>query len=68
MAILLQYATRKNREWQKRSELNGKHQFLVNADDTDLLGKGINGIKKNTKDLLDVNKEVTSEVKAGKAK
>jgi hypothetical protein len=41
--------------------LNGTRQLLAYADDVNTVGKNIDTIQKNTKDLLDVIKEVVLE-------
>jgi len=38
-------------------KLNGMHQFLVNADDVNILGRRIHSIKKKTESLLVGSKE-----------
>jgi hypothetical protein len=43
-------------------KLKGTNQLLVFADDVNLLGDNIDAIKKNTKTLIDVSKEVGLEV------
>jgi hypothetical protein len=38
--------------------VNGTHQFLAYAVDVNLLGDNIDTVKKNTKTVIDVSKEV----------
>jgi hypothetical protein len=45
----LEYAIRKVQENQKVSVLNGRHQFLVDVDDINILGGNINTVKKTQK-------------------
>jgi hypothetical protein len=47
---------------QENQELNGTHQLLIYADDVNIVGENIDTIQKNTKSLLDANKEVSLEV------
>jgi hypothetical protein len=46
-------------------KLNSTHQFLIYADDANLLGESIPNIKKNTDALLVASKEIGLEVNAG---
>jgi hypothetical protein len=48
--------------------LNGRHQLLVYADGMNLLGGNIDTIKRNTRTLIDANKEVGLEVNTEKSK
>jgi hypothetical protein len=49
-------------------KLNGTHQLLIYADDTNLLRDNINTAKKNTETSNDDSKEVGLEVNAEKTK
>jgi hypothetical protein len=49
-------------------KLNGTHQLLVYADDVNMLGGSIHTIKKNTKALVIVSKQIGLEVNAEKTK
>jgi hypothetical protein len=64
----LEYAIRKVPENQVRLKLNGTHQFLVCADDENLLRDNINTIEKDTETLIGASKEVGLEVNANKTK
>jgi hypothetical protein len=49
-------------------KLNGTHQFLVYADDVNLLGDNTDTIKKNTETLIDASKEVGLEINVEETK
>jgi hypothetical protein len=49
-------------------KLNGTHQFLIYADDVNILGGNMRTIKKNTAALLFGSKEFGLEVNADKTK
>jgi hypothetical protein len=49
-------------------KLNGTHQFLVYADDVNILGGSVHSIKKNAEDLIIASKEIGLEVNAEKTK
>jgi len=49
-------------------KLNGKHHFLVYADDVNILGGSVYTIKKNAEALLMTSKEIGLEVIADKTK
>jgi hypothetical protein len=47
-------------------KLNGAHRLLVYADNVQVLGGSIHGIKKNTEILVVASKEIGIEVNADK--
>jgi len=47
-------------------KLNGTHQFLVYADDVNILGGRVHTIKKNREALVVASKEIGLEVNADK--
>jgi len=49
-------------------ECNGTHQFLVYADDVNILGGSMHTINKNTESLVVVSKEIGLEVNDNKTK
>jgi hypothetical protein len=66
--LSLEYAIRKVQENKERSELNGKHQFLVYTDHIKSLCKSMNFIQKNTAVLLDASNKTGTKVEAEKAR
>jgi hypothetical protein len=56
LSFALEYAITKFQEIQVGLKLNGTHQLLSYADDTDLLGDNIDTIKKNTGTVIDASK------------
>jgi hypothetical protein len=64
----LEYAIRNVQKNQGGLEMNGTHRFLAYADDVDLLGGNTDITNKNTKTLIDANKEVGLEIIAKKTK
>jgi hypothetical protein len=63
----LKYTIKKSQENQVGLKLNGIYQLLAYAD-MNLRGDNIDTIKKNTKTLIDVNKEVGLEINVEKTK
>ena len=64
----VQYSIWKVRANQECLELNGTHQFLVYADDVNMLGGSTYTVNKNTEALAVVSKEIVLEVNVEKTK
>jgi hypothetical protein len=64
----LGYAIRRAQVYQDGLKLNAAHQFLVYANDANIVGKSIHTIKKNTEALVVASKEIILEVNAEKTK
>jgi hypothetical protein len=62
----VEYAIRGFQVCQDGLKLNGTHQFLVYADDVNIVGGGIHTIMKNTEALVFAGKETGLEVNAEK--
>jgi hypothetical protein len=64
----LEYDIRRIQAKQDGLKLQSTHQFLVYADDVNILGRSIHTIKKNTHALVAASKETGLEVNADKTK
>jgi hypothetical protein len=64
----LEYAIRRVQVNQDGLKLNGTHQFLVYADDVNILGGSIHTVKKNAEALVVATKEIGLEANAYKTK
>jgi hypothetical protein len=64
----LEYAIRRVRENQDGLQLSDTHQFLVYADDVNILGGSVHSMKKNKEALVIATKEIGLEVNADKTK
>ena len=62
----LEYAIRRVQVNQDGLKLNGTHQFLVYADDVNILRGSVGTIKKNSEALVVASKEIELEVNAEK--
>jgi hypothetical protein len=67
-SFALEYTIREVQGNKEGFELNGTHQFLVFADNVNMLGGNVNIIKKNTEVVLHAGKEVGLEAHAEKTK
>jgi hypothetical protein len=54
----LEYAIRRDQGKQDGLKLNGKHQLLDYADDVNILGGSVHGLKKNAQALVVTSKEI----------
>ena len=63
-----EYAIRRDKANQEGLKLNGTHQFLVYADDVNILGGSMHAIKKNTETLVVASKEIGLDINAEKTK
>jgi len=63
-----EYAIRRVQVIQDGMKLNGTHQFLVYADDDNILGGSVLNIKKKAEALVVASKETGLEVNADKTK
>jgi len=64
----LEYAIRRFQVNQDALILTGSHQFLVYADDINMLGGSVHTVKENAKALKEASKETGLEVNADKTK
>ena len=64
----LDYAIRRVQEIQDGLKVNDTQQFLVYADDVNILGESVRTIEKNTEALVVASKEISLEVYAHKTK
>jgi hypothetical protein len=68
MIIALEYVIRRIQVYQEGLTLNGTHQFLVYADDVNILGGSVHTVKENAEALVVSIKETGLEVNADKTK
>ncbi|KAJ4443185.1 hypothetical protein ANN_04835 [Periplaneta americana] len=64
----LEYAIRKVQDNTEGLEMNGLHQFLVHADEVNMLGDKSQTIRENAEILLEASKEIGLEVNPEKTK
>jgi len=62
------YAIRRVQVNRDGLKLNGTHQLLVYADDTNILGRSIHTVKNNTEALIVASRAIGLEVNGGKTK
>jgi hypothetical protein len=63
----LEYVVRRVQVKQHGFKLNGTHQLLAFADDVNILGGSVHGVKKNAETLVAAAKEILLLVNADKA-
>jgi len=63
-----EYAIRRIQVNQNGLKLNGTHQFLVYADDVNILGGSVPTVKENVEALVVASKEIGLEVNADETK
>jgi hypothetical protein len=66
--LALRYTIKEVQVNQDGLKLNGTYQFLVCADDINILGGSVHVIKKNTEALVIASKETGLEIYADKTK
>ena len=64
----LEYAIRRVQVNQDGLKLNDTHQFLVYADDVNILGGSVHTVKENAESVIVASKEIGLEVNADKTK
>jgi hypothetical protein len=64
----LEYAMRRVQPNQEALKLNSTHQFLVYADDVNILGRSTHSIRKNTEGLVVASKKTGLKANAEKTK
>jgi hypothetical protein len=62
--FVLEYAIRRVDGNRKGFKLNQRHVLLVNADEVNILGGSVQGVKKYTQSLLVASREIGVEVNA----
>ena len=64
----VEYAFRRVQVNEDGLKLNGTHQFLIYADDGNILGGSVHTVKEKAEALMEARKEIGLEVKADKSK
>ena len=66
--IALEYAIRRVQENRIGSDMNGKYQLLVYADDVNMLGENLQTVRENTEIFIKASKDISLEVNSEKIK